>query len=120
MNIGLTLAVITVILTFIGSTNKTFIGHMGQGLLVMFWVYYPPLILVGIFHIFSHRKVIYSFTNNLWYMGVLANILLLISPLSLLRDDIGVGWLLLFTVTLIDMAILLLTKNEIYAELISS
>lgn len=111
VNIGLTLAVVTVILTFIGSTNKTFIGHWGQGVLVMIWVYYPPLILVGIFHIFSHRKVIYSFKNDLWVMGTLANILLLISPLSLLRDDIGVGWLLLFTVTLIDMAILFTKKK---------
>ncbi len=77
----------------------------------MFWIYYPPLILVGIFHIFSHRKVIYSFKNDLWVMGALANILLLISPLSLLRDDIGVGWLLLFTVTVIDMVILFTRKK---------
>ncbi|MBR9873330.1 MAG: hypothetical protein GYB23_03575 [Vibrionaceae bacterium] len=111
MNMGLTLAVITVILTFIGSTNKAFIGHMGQGLLVMFWIYYPPLILVGIFHILSHRKVIYSFKNDLWVMGALANILLLISPVSLLRDDFGLGWLLLFTVTVIDMVILFTKKK---------
>ncbi|EJC6828452.1 TPA: hypothetical protein NKQ52_004695 [Vibrio parahaemolyticus] len=111
MNVGLTLAVVTVILTFIGSTSKMFIGHWGQGSLVMFWIYYPPLILVGIFHIFSHRKVIYSFKNDLWVMGALANILLLISPLSLLRDDIGVGWLLLFTVTVIDMVILFTRKK---------
>ncbi|MCS0290345.1 hypothetical protein [Vibrio alginolyticus] len=111
MNIGLTLAVVTVILTFIGSTSKTFIGHWGQGVLVMIWVYYLPLILVGIFHIFSHRKVVYSFTNNLWYMGALANILLLISPVSLLRDDFGLGWLLLFTVTVIDMVILFTKKK---------
>lgn len=77
----------------------------------MFWIYYPPLILVGIFHILSHRKVIYSFKNDLWVMGALANTLLLISPLSLLRDDIGVGWLLLFTVTIIDMVILFTKKK---------
>ncbi|EHH3645314.1 hypothetical protein J7287_001482 [Vibrio parahaemolyticus] len=111
MNMGLTLAVFTVILTFIGSTNKAFIGHMGQGLLVMFWIYYPPLILVGIYHILSHRKVIYSFKNDLWVMGALANILLLISPVSLLRDDFGLGWLLLFTVTVIDMVILFTKKK---------
>ncbi len=44
-------------------------------------------------------------------MGALSNILLLISPLSLLRDDIGVGWLLLFTVTVIDMVILFTKKK---------